>query len=95
MERRSPNSGHNSRSRDACADVHAAPERLSDIAIHEESSLSDVAFAVCTALHRAGTTAVLTGGSAAAFYEIDFRSIELWSKRERMFTKFNEFARGI
>jgi hypothetical protein len=32
------------------------------------SSLTDVAFEVCTALDRAGTTAVLTGGSAATFY---------------------------
>jgi hypothetical protein len=32
------------------------------------ASLSDVAFAVCTALHRAGIEAVLTGGSAATFY---------------------------
>jgi hypothetical protein len=32
------------------------------------ASLIDVAFAVCTALDRAGTTAVLTGGSAATYY---------------------------
>jgi hypothetical protein len=32
------------------------------------ASLSDVAFAVCTALNRAGIEAVLTGGSAATFY---------------------------
>jgi hypothetical protein len=33
-----------------------------------ESSLVDVAFAVCTALDRIGTVAVLTGGSAATYY---------------------------
>ena len=32
------------------------------------SSLTDVAFAVCTALHEAGYTVILTGGSAATFY---------------------------
>lgn len=32
------------------------------------ASLVDVAFAVCTALDRAGTIAVLTGGSAATYY---------------------------
>lgn len=32
------------------------------------STLTDVAYAVCTALDRAGFTAVLTGGSAATFY---------------------------
>lgn len=32
------------------------------------SSLADVAFAVCTALHRNGYCAVLTGGSAATYY---------------------------
>jgi hypothetical protein len=36
--------------------------------IGQNSSLRDVAFAVCTALHRAGFTVVLTGGSAATFY---------------------------
>ena len=36
--------------------------------LDEASSLTDVAFAVCTALHHAGIEAVLTGGSAAAFY---------------------------
>lgn len=36
--------------------------------ITTSSSLTDVAFAVCTALHRAGYTSVLTGGSAATFY---------------------------
>ena len=35
------------------------------------SSLVDVAFAVGTALDRAGITAVLTGGSAATFYAPD------------------------
>jgi len=36
--------------------------------ITEASSLRDVAFIVCTALDRAGITAVLTGGSAATVY---------------------------
>jgi hypothetical protein len=39
--------------------------------ITESTSLRDVAFAVCTALHRAGVTAVLTGGSAATVYAPD------------------------
>jgi hypothetical protein len=39
--------------------------------ITPESTLSDVAFHVCTALERAGITAVLTGGSAATFYAPD------------------------
>ena len=37
--------------------------------ITASSSLTDVAFAVCTALDRAGYTTVLTGGSAATFHE--------------------------
>jgi hypothetical protein len=36
--------------------------------ITETSSLEDVCFAVCSALQRAGTVAVLTGGSAATYY---------------------------
>lgn len=36
--------------------------------IERESSLREVAFTVCTALHRAGVEAVLTGGSAATVY---------------------------
>lgn len=36
--------------------------------LSKESTLSDVCFAVCTALHQAGTTAVLVGGSAATYY---------------------------
>lgn len=36
--------------------------------ITRESSLPDVAFAVCTALHAQGVEAVLTGGSAATVY---------------------------
>jgi len=36
--------------------------------ITAKSSLTDVAYAVCTALDRAGSRAVLTGGSAATFY---------------------------
>jgi hypothetical protein len=35
------------------------------------STLTDIAFAVCTALERAGFVAVLTGGSAATFYAPD------------------------
>jgi hypothetical protein len=41
------------------------------MAISAQSSLTDVCFEVCTALHRAGITAVLTGGSAATFYAPD------------------------
>ncbi len=36
--------------------------------IREETTLQDVCFAVCSALQRAGTVAVLTGGSAATYY---------------------------
>ncbi|MDQ2681841.1 MAG: hypothetical protein M3Y21_12620 [Candidatus Eremiobacteraeota bacterium] len=36
--------------------------------ISPKSSLIDVCFAVCTVLDRAGTKAVLTGGSAATYY---------------------------
>ncbi len=36
--------------------------------ISKDSSLVDVAFAVCTALDQSGITAVLTGGSAATYY---------------------------
>jgi hypothetical protein len=36
--------------------------------IRASSSLTDVAFAVCTALDQVGTKAVLTGGSAATYY---------------------------
>lgn len=36
--------------------------------IDRDSSLADVAFAVCTALDRSGQTAVLTGGGAATVY---------------------------
>src|SRR5690606_901155 len=39
--------------------------------ITKASSLTEVAFAVCTALDRAGTKAVLTGGSAATYYAPD------------------------
>lgn len=39
--------------------------------ITPRSSLTHVSFAVCTALHKIGTTAVLTGGSAAAYYAPD------------------------
>ena len=36
--------------------------------IRPSSILTEVAFAVCTALHRAGYTVVITGGSPATFY---------------------------
>jgi hypothetical protein len=36
--------------------------------ISSSSTLTQVAFTVCTALHRAGYTAVMTGGSAATYY---------------------------
>lgn len=39
--------------------------------IAPSSTLADVAFAVCTALERAGYHVVLTGGSAATFYAPD------------------------
>lgn len=46
--------------------------------IDEKSSLTDVAFAVCTALANAKTTAVLTGGSAATFYAPEaYQSLDL------------------
>jgi hypothetical protein len=46
--------------------------------IDTASSLVDVAFAVCTALERVGTTAVLTGGSAATYYAPDaYQSLDL------------------
>jgi hypothetical protein len=38
------------------------------VGITRDSSLREVAFAVCTALDRAGVTAVLTGGGAATLY---------------------------
>jgi len=34
----------------------------------ENASFEDVAFLICTAMHQAGTTAVLSGGGAATFY---------------------------
>jgi hypothetical protein len=39
--------------------------------IEPTSSLTDIAFAVCTSLDRSGFRAVLTGGSAATFYAPD------------------------
>jgi hypothetical protein len=39
--------------------------------ITAKSTLTDVAFAVCTALHANGGVAVLTGGSAATYYAPD------------------------
>jgi len=48
------------------------------LTITKESSLSDVAFAVCTALEKAGITAVLTGGSAATYYApLAYQSLDL------------------
>ncbi len=46
--------------------------------ISSESTLSDVAFAVCTALDRTGFVAVLTGGSAATYYAPDaYQSLDI------------------
>ena len=43
-----------------------------------QATLSDVAFAVCSALDRAGETAVLCGGSAAAYYVPDrYQSLDV------------------
>jgi hypothetical protein len=39
--------------------------------IGPQSTLTDVGFAVCTALSRVGIVAVMTGGSAATFYAPD------------------------
>ena len=39
--------------------------------INSDSTLTDVAFAVCTALDEAGIKAILTGGSAATYYAPD------------------------
>ena len=36
--------------------------------IRPSSTLTEIAFSVCTALHSAGYTVVMTGGSAATFY---------------------------
>ena len=41
------------------------------MSIDSYSTLAEVAWAVCTALDRAGVEAVLTGGSAATFYAPD------------------------
>jgi hypothetical protein len=38
------------------------------VPISESSTLEDVCYEVCTALHNVGTTVVLTGGSAATVY---------------------------
>ena len=46
--------------------------------IKDRSSLTDVAFTVCTALWRVGITGVLTGGSAATFYAPEaYQSVDL------------------
>lgn len=46
--------------------------------IGADSSLAEVARSVCTALERAGVTAVLTGGSAATYYAPDaYQSVDL------------------
>ena len=46
--------------------------------IGPNASLGDVALEVCTALHEAGTTAVLSGGSAATWYAPDaYQSFDL------------------
>lgn len=42
------------------------------------TDLTDVAFIVCTALHRVGNRAILTGGSAATVYAADaYQSADL------------------
>jgi len=48
------------------------------VTLADDASLVDVAFAACTALERAGETAVLCGGSAAAYYVPDlYRSLDI------------------
>jgi hypothetical protein len=48
------------------------------VILSEQSSLVDVAFAACTVLARAGETAVLCGGSAAAYYVPDlYQSLDI------------------
>jgi len=48
------------------------------VILHEDASLVDVAFAACTVLQRAGETAVLCGGSAAAYYVPDlYQSLDI------------------
>jgi len=48
------------------------------VILSAESSLVDVAFAACTVLARAGETAVLCGGSAAAYYVPDlYQSLDI------------------
>lgn len=59
--------------------------------IHADTPLFEVAMAVCSALERAGITAVLTGGSAATFYapeayqssDIDFIAVRFGNTRTR------------
>ena len=45
--------------------------------IGPSSTLVDVAFAICTALDRAGVRAVLVGGSAATFYAGAYQSYDI------------------
>jgi len=46
--------------------------------LNSSATLVDVAFAVCTALDRAGTIGVLTGGSAATYYIPDrYQSLDV------------------
>ncbi len=45
--------------------------------IDPSSTLVDVAFAICTALDRAGVRAVLVGGSAATFYTGAYQSLDV------------------
>jgi hypothetical protein len=48
------------------------------VILAEDASLVDVAFAACTVLARAGETAVLCGGSAAAYYVPDlYQSLDI------------------
>ena len=68
--------------------------------IGPETGLVDVAFEVRTALMKSGSTAVLTGGSAAQFHApevcssfvgIDLELIRRWSRREGATERFVEF----
>jgi hypothetical protein len=48
------------------------------VILAQDASLIDVAFAACTVLARAGETAVLCGGSAAAYYVPDsYQSLDI------------------
>src|SRR5581483_1015680 len=56
----------------------SAPHREAAVTLPDDASLVDVAFAACTALARAGETAVLCGGSAASYYVPEvYRSLDI------------------